>query len=286
MMIVTEDSPAVRLTDLRKVFRGHHDRSGHDLVAVDGVSLEVARGESLAVIGESGSGKTTIARIVAGLERATSGTVEVLGLQRPQRRMRSSERRAWGRRVQMIFQNPYASLDPRQSVAACIIEVLALHSGRRGKALSLRATELLGQVGLEAQVERALPRHLSGGQRQRVAIARALAAEPEVLILDEAVSALDVSIQAQILNLVADIRVATGISYLFISHDLAVARQVTDRTVVMCEGRIIESGMTNDILDRPQHPYTQRLRACLPEPGWKPPGATKVTIESERDSST
>jgi ABC-type glutathione transport system ATPase component len=251
---------------LRKVFRIGHE----DLVAVEDVSFALAAGGALAIVGESGSGKTTVARIVAGLERASAGTVHVAGIERPAGRLSTSTRRRHAREIQMVFQDPYGSLDRRQSARACLREVLRLHHELSGPALERRIGELLDQVGLDARQADAAPHALSGGQRQRVAIARALAAEPRVLILDEAASALDVSIQAQILNLLADIRERSGTAFLFITHDLAVARHVTDEVLVMHRGAVVERGRIRDVLHNPADPYTQRLIASVPRPGWKP----------------
>ncbi|MEV4282671.1 ABC transporter ATP-binding protein [Actinoplanes xinjiangensis] len=225
--------------DLRKEYRGG--------IALDGVSFAVPAGGSLAVVGESGSGKTTCARIVTGLEKATSGTVTLHGS------------------VQMVFQDPYQSLDRRQTVRGCLAEVLAHHGRDRS-----RLGELLDLVGLDRRLGDALPRQLSGGQRQRVAIARALAAEPQLLVLDEAVAALDVSIQAQILNLLVDARAATRVAYLFITHDLSVVRHVCTDVVVMSRGRVVESGPVERVLHQPEHGYTRRLVASVPRPGWVP----------------
>jgi oligopeptide transport system ATP-binding protein len=254
--------PVVEVEGLRKEFGDH--------VAVDGVSFAVQRGESLAIVGESGSGKTTVARMLVGLVRPTAGSIRVCGRERAGGRMTTAERRRRARELQIVFQDPYTSLDRAQTVAECIGEVLDLHFGLRGGERSARVAELLEHVGLGAGHAASHPRHLSGGQRQRVAIARALAASPQVLILDEAVAALDVSIQAQILNLLADIRERDGISYVFISHDLAVVRQVGDAAVVMRRGEIVERGSTADVLDRPQHAYTRLLRDSVPRPGWNP----------------
>jgi ABC-type glutathione transport system ATPase component len=172
--------------------------------------------------------------------------------------------------VQIVFQDPYTSLDPRQDAEAAIDEVLRLHHGWPADRRRARIAELTDLVGLDARQSRSLPRSLSGGQRQRVAIARALAAQPAVLILDESVAALDVSIQAQVLNLLADIRDQTEVSYVLISHDLAVVRQLADEVLVLRRGTVVERGPTARVLDDPQHPYTQRLRASVPRPGWKP----------------
>jgi len=241
------------------------------LTAVDDVSFSLPEGGSLAIVGESGSGKTTVAKMIVGLERPTAGTIRACGQDRstPARSLRDRRRR--GREVQIVFQDPYTSLDPRQTVEATIDEVLRLHHGWPAERRHQRVRELTELVGLDARQVRALPRSLSGGQRQRVAIARALAAEPRVLILDESVAALDVSIQAQVLNLLADIHDQTQVSYLCISHDLAVVRQLTQETVVMWRGKIVERGPTAQVLDDPRDDYTRRLRASVPHPGWKPP---------------
>jgi len=251
---------------LRKVFPL---RGGGEVIAVDGVSFAVPPGGSLAIVGESGSGKTTIARMLVGLERPTAGRIEVAGRERTAR-ARLAERRRRGRELQIVFQDPYTSLDRRQRVGDAIGDVVRLHTELRRQALAERVRSLLDSVGLDDSHARALPVGLSGGQRQRVAIARALAADPQVLVLDESVAALDVSIQAQILNLLARIRRQTGVAYVFISHDLAVVRQVADETLVMQRGRVVEQGPTATILDRPQDAYTQQLIACVPRPGWRP----------------
>jgi ABC-type glutathione transport system ATPase component len=261
---------------LRKVFRVRGAARGEEIVAVDDVSFTVAEGESLAVVGESGSGKTTLARMLVGLETPTSGRIAVAGTDRSAPARRTSERRRRGRETQIVFQDPYSSLDPRQTPASCIDEVLRLHFNRSQRERSARVEELAEQVGLDERQLHALPRGLSGGQRQRVAIARALAAEPKLLLLDEAVASLDVSIQAQILNLLADIRSATGISYVLISHDLAVVRQITDRTIVMQRGLAVEEGETAAVLDAPRHPYTRLLRESVPGPGWRPVRRSKT----------
>ncbi|MEV5975001.1 ABC transporter ATP-binding protein [Streptomyces sp. NPDC051921] len=236
--------------------------------AVDDVSFTLPHGGSLGIVGESGSGKTTTARIVVGLERADEGEVHVRGRSRTARGRGRVRRLARAREVQMVFQDPYSSLDPRTSVEAALRETLRLHFPERDHAGRVR--ELLDQVGLGTRAADALPRHLSGGQRQRVAIARALAVEPAVLVLDEAVAALDVSVQAQILNLLADIREETSIGYLFITHDLGVVRCVTDDVIVMRHGAVVESGATAEVLAAPQHPYTRLLLESEPRPGWDP----------------
>ena len=262
MIAVAEPPHLLSVRALGKTFR----LPGGDLVAVDAVSFELDAGESLGIVGESGSGKTTTARIIAGLESATTGEMDFAG-----RRVDGSRRaRANAREIQMVFQDPFGSLDPRQRIAAGIEEILGLHFRLSKDARRGRVAELLDLVGLGARHANELPRNLSGGQRQRVAIARALALEPRLLILDEAVSALDVSVQAQVLNLLIDIREQTEIAYLFVSHDLAVVRQVCDRSIVMHRGRIVESGPTADILDHPTDAYTRQLIDAIPRPGWRP----------------
>ncbi|MFE7529665.1 ABC transporter ATP-binding protein [Kitasatospora sp. NPDC057542] len=236
--------------------------------AVDDVSFTLAAGGSLGIVGESGSGKTTTARIIVGLEQADEGAVLVRGRSRTGRARGRTERLERAREVQMVFQDPYLSLDPRTSVEAVLRETLRLHFPGADHAARIR--ELLDQVGLGTRAADALPRQLSGGQRQRVAIARALAVQPAVLVLDEAVAALDVSVQAQVLNLLADIREQTGVGYLFITHDLGVVRCVTDEVVVMRHGAIVESGPTAEVLDSPQHAYTRLLLESVPRPGWDP----------------
>jgi oligopeptide transport system ATP-binding protein len=270
-------SPVLEVSGLRKEFG--------DLVAVDDVSFAVPQAKSLAIVGESGSGKTTIARMIVGLERATAGKITACGKDRSAPARAARDRRRRGGEVQIVFQDPYTSLDPRQTAEATIDEVLRLHHGWPRDRRRARIAELTGLVGLDDRQARALPRALSGGQRQRVAIARALAAEPRVLILDESVAALDVSIQAQVLNLLADIRDSTGVSYLLISHDLAVVRQLTDDVIVLHRGVVVERGKTAGVLDDPQHDYTKRLRASVPRPGWKPRrGALQVSEAEEPET--
>lgn len=243
-------------------------RSYGSVRAVDDVSFQLSEGGSLGIVGESGSGKTTTARIVVGLERADSGRVLIHGRDRGELRRGKAGRLERAREIQMVFQDPFLSLDPRITVGGAIRETLKLHFP--GTDHTGRIAELLDQVGLGAREADALPRQLSGGQRQRVAIARALAVEPSVLVLDEAVAALDVSVQAQILNLLFDIREQTGIGYLFITHDLGVVRCVTDDVIVMRHGQIVEAGPTAQVLADPQHPYTRLLLESVPRPGWDP----------------
>ena len=259
---------AVRVEGLTRVFGGH--RRAADTTAVKEVSFAVAPGGALAIVGESGSGKTTTARMIIGLERPTAGRIFVGGRERTFGRVGSGERRRLGREMQIVFQDPYSSLDPRQRVRECLDEMLRLHFRLDPEERAARILELLAQVGLDERHAGVYPRALSGGQQQRVAIARALASQPRVLILDEAVASLDVSVQAQVLNLLADIREQTGVTYLFISHDLAVVRQVSDDVLVMRRGEIVERGPTDRVLDAPEHPYTQALLLAVPRRGWRP----------------
>ena len=274
-------APTITVSDLRKVFAAPRGSKGEDVVAVDGVSFELHPDECLAIVGESGSGKTTVARMIVGLETVTSGTVTVLGADRTAAPRSLAARRERAREVQYVFQDPYSSLNGRQRIGEVIMSNLRLHA----KAVGARPTEgtvkqraqgILDSVGLPQRFFDRLPRELSGGQRQRVAIARALAADPKVIVLDEAVAALDVSIQAQILNLLADIKAERQVSYLFISHDLAVVNQISDRMVVMENGVIVDHGATAELLAHPTHPYTRSLRAAVPGPGWKPTRREKL----------
>ena len=235
------------------------------LHAVDGISFDIRKGTTLALVGESGSGKSTAARLVLGLEPPTSGDVTIGGVsvtgasQRELFKLR--------RQMQVVFQDPYASLDPQRSIGAIIAEPLKVHKvGDRVERVA-RVEELLDQVALPTALAHRYPNELSGGQRQRVAIARALALKPNVVVLDEAVSALDVLVQAQILQLLADLQSELDLTYLFITHDLAVVRVVADAVAVMDQGKIVETGLTDDIFANAQQPYTQRLLDAIPGAG-------------------
>ncbi len=246
--------------------------------ALRGVSFTVDEGESLAIIGESGSGKTTIARILLGLEHPTSGTILRHGEQYlPWESTSAAERRARAQQIQLVFQDPYVSLNPRQPIRQAIGNALRLHGANRTDA-ETRTSALLAEVGLGEREGAALPRKLSGGQRQRAAIARALAVQPRVLILDEAVASLDVSVQATILNLLNELRERERVTYLFITHNLAVAKYVTDHAIVLENGAIVEHGTTRQVLEHPTNPYTQRLLQAVPGRSKTPAAQTDTVI--------
>lgn len=258
--------PAIQTTGIHRTFRLGRGRS---VRALDDVSISLARGTCLAVVGESGSGKTTLARVIVGLETFDSGSVELDGeTVHPTQRRRELRRRS--RHIQMVFQDPNGSLNRRLPVRAAIEEVLAAHRGIRGSAARALTLSLFADVGLATEHLDALPSQLSGGQKQRVAIARALAADPAVIVLDEAVSALDVTVQAQILALLSRLRTERGVALLFITHDLSVVRAIADDVIVMRRGAILERGTVDTVLDSPQDPYTQLLLDCAPRPGWVP----------------
>ena len=280
---MTESATDVlRVSDLSKTFRGQYGvrRTRWTNLAVREVSFTVDRGRSLALVGESGSGKTTIARVIVGLETQTSGRIVLEGRELAARPRRDEQR--WrASAVQIVFQDPYTSLTPHQTVRGALDEAQRVHFKRSVEGRRTRTADLLAAVGLGEREGDSLPRQLSGGQRQRAAIARALAVEPRLLILDEPVSALDVSIQAQILNLLADLRRDFSLTYLFITHDLAVVRQVADEVVVMYRGRAIEHGSADDILGTPLHPYTIRLLDSVPRPHQIPPRRIGVVAEED-----
>jgi peptide/nickel transport system ATP-binding protein len=256
---------AAPLLEVRDVEVGFAGRRGTVARAVDGVSLSVRRGEVLALVGESGCGKTTIGRVILRLDDATSGTIRFAGTDITHRT--SAEMRGLRRKIQVIFQDPYSSLNPRMTVGKIIGEPLRVYDLVAGaRAERARVAELLAQVGLFPYMAERYPHELSGGQRQRVGIARALALEPSFIVCDEPVSALDVSIQGQIINLLEDLQERYGLAYLFIAHDLAVVRHISHRVVVMYLGRVMEMASRDQLYAEPLHPYTQALLDAAPSP--------------------
>ncbi len=233
------------------------------IVALDGVSFRIGRGETLGVVGESGSGKSTLARLCTLIEAPSAGSLAITGVEASGPDGESARRRLRGR-VQMVFQNPYASLNPRKTVEALLTEPLAIEGSVPRAERRARARAALERVGLSAAHLARYPHMFSGGQRQRIAIARALMLEPALLVADEPTSALDVSVQAQVLNLLLDLRDATGIAYLFITHNLEVVRHVADRVLVMYLGRVVEEAGKDALFAAPRHPYTRSLLASTP----------------------
>ncbi|OZB83791.1 MAG: ABC transporter ATP-binding protein [Microbacterium sp. 14-71-5] len=255
-----------RDVEVSGVSKTYRVRGRGEVHAVADATLRIPTGGALAVVGESGSGKSTLARMIVGLEQVDTGTIRIGGRDAGGVPKGREERLARAKSVQMVFQDPYLSLDPRIPAGRAVADVLRLHAGLDKTAANVRALELLTAVGLGEEHAAARPKTLSGGQRQRVAIARALAIEPDLLVMDEATSALDVSVQAQVLDLVADIRRRQGLTLLFISHDLAVVRRVCEQTLVMRRGEIVERGATAELLTNPQHEYTRLLLDSVPVP--------------------
>lgn len=251
------DQPLLRCEDVVVSFK--QKRSASRFVAVNEASLDVERGQIVGLVGESGSGKSTLARVVVGLQPADSGTVTFDG-----RRLGTRRALADRRGIQMVFQDPYGSLDPRMSVRATLVEMIKRHTDLRGRALNDRCVELMDMVQLPASLLGSRPAGMSGGQRQRVAIARALSIEPTLLVADEPVAALDVSVQAGIVNLLADLRREIGLSILFISHDLAIIRTLCDRVSVIYGGQIVEENACAALFENPRDDYTKALLSAIP----------------------
>jgi oligopeptide transport system ATP-binding protein len=232
--------------------------------AVDGVTFEVRRGETLGLVGESGCGKSTIGRAMIRLRDATEGTVRFDGVDLTT--LDTGKLRKMRRRMQIIFQDPYGSLDPRMTVGSIVSEPIETHRLARGAAKRERVAELLRLVGLDPKYVQRYPHEFSGGQRQRIGVARALAVEPEFIVCDEPISALDVSIQAQVLNLLTDLRSRLGLTYLFVAHDLSVVKHISDRVAVMYLGKVVEIGPPDQLYGAPGHPYTRALLSAVPVP--------------------
>ncbi len=284
---VSESRPLVSVTDLKRHFdvskpwlnRVLEGGERQYLKAVDGVSFSIAKGETFALVGESGSGKSTVARMVVGLLPPTGGEVMIDGVSMSSRAA-SAERQRLRRRIQMIFQDPYASLNPRWQVDRIVAEpIRAFSLIENEKDITDRVGELLSLVGLHPADGRKYPHEFSGGQRQRVAIARALASNAEFIVCDEPTSALDVSVQAQILNLMRDLQDRLGLTYLFISHNLAVVRHMASRIGVMYLGRIVEISEGRELFAQPKHPYTRMLLDAVPDVGMT--GRQRIPVKGE-----
>ncbi len=263
---MTENDPVLDLRDVAVHFKarsGWLGGAGPTIKAVDGVDLAIGAGETLGLVGESGCGKSTLSNAIVGLVPPTHGSIRIRGQEiagAPARALRSARRN-----VQMIFQNPALSLNPRATVGAAIAEPLAVRGIAAGPALKERVATLLTQVGLRKDDALRYPHQFSGGQRQRIVIARALALEPALVVCDEPVSALDVSVRAQILNFLIDLQRRLGVSYLFVSHDLSVIRHISDHVAVMYLGRIVERATRETLFAAPKHPYTRALMSAVPE---------------------
>ncbi|MEO5745369.1 MAG: ATP-binding cassette domain-containing protein [Terracoccus sp.] len=272
-------TPSMRVRDVTRDYRRPRTsllRASEPVRALRGVSFEVAQGERFGIVGESGCGKSTLLRIISGLDHATSGTVQVEGTDltgRSDRRLRFLRAR-----LQLVFQDPMSSLDPRMRVRDIIAEPLV---GQGLGPSRERVGELLEAVGLRPDAADRYPHQFSGGQRQRISIARALAPRPQILVADEPVSALDVSVRAQVLNLIADLVDELDLTLVFVSHDLSVVRHVCDRVAVMHEGEIVEMGPVADVYDHPQHPYTRQLIAAIPTLGKALSGTTAADLTRE-----
>ena len=266
-------APLLQVNDLTREYQMPREKlfgPPPTVKALNGVSFTIEAGRSLGIVGESGSGKSTLARLVMALDKPTAGSVTLLG--RDLHTLGVSELRAARRDFQMVFQDPYGSLDPRQTVERIVAEPLAAQGDTTRADQRKRASEVLASVGLRASDLDKYPHEFSGGQRQRIAIARALITRPRLIVADEPVSALDVSVQAQVLNLMQDLQDRFEVTYLFISHDLAVVDLVCDEVIVLNQGRIVEQGNPDSLFRHPQHPYTQRLLAAVP--GLRPPTAS------------
>ncbi|MFQ5616613.1 MAG: ABC transporter ATP-binding protein, partial [Anaerolineales bacterium] len=263
----TQNEVLIRVRDLKKYFpirRGVFRRQVGAVRAVDGISFDIMKGETLGLVGESGCGKSTAGRTILQLEKPTAGNV--YWGDRNLTEIGREELRRSRRYMQMIFQDPYASLNPRMTVGNIIGEPLQIQNIGNASSRKERVQELLKLVGLNPYFVKRFPHEFSGGQRQRIGIARALSTNPTFIVADEPISALDVSIQAQVVNLLDDLKAELGLTYLFIAHDLSMVRYISDRVAVMYLGEIVELGIRDDVYDRPLHPYTQALLSAIPVP--------------------
>ena len=279
-----QDDIMLRVRDLRLYFPG--PRLGNwpwqgraSVKAVDGVDFDVRRGETLGLVGESGCGKSTVARAVLQLHRPTAG--QVLFENEDLCCMDDKQLRPIRPKLQIIFQDPYASLDPRRSIGYTIGEPLLLTGAKDNQQRREKVAELLQLVGLNPSYENRYPHEFSGGQRQRVGIARALATDPTFVVADEPISALDVSVQAQVINLIRDLQARLNLTLVFISHDLRVVRYISDNVAVMYLGRIVEIAPTDELFDNPQHPYTQALLSAVPQARWEKTGSQRIKLTGE-----
>lgn len=257
-------SMLLEITGLKKSFlvpAGKGTKAAQ-LKAVDGVSLQIAAGETLGLVGESGCGKSTVGKLILQLLKADQGQISYRGTNLNE--LSARQMRPWRRQIQMIFQDPFSSLNPRMTVGETLAEPLNIHQIGKAAERPARINELLQQVGLDAEAAHRYPHEFSGGQRQRISIARALAVEPDLIIADEPVSALDLSVQAQIINLLRDLQRRHQLSFLFIAHDLAVVEHVSDRIAVMYLGRIVEIAAAHELYQQPRHPYTEALLRAIP----------------------
>ena len=255
------EAMTLAITDVTKKYKIR--TTGAQVNALNGVTIVLPAKQTLGIVGESGCGKSTLARMITGLEQPTAGTVtwnnqEIFD---KAKNMLSSKHS----KIQLVFQDPYSSLNPRQKIGEALSEVLTVHKLVEKSAIPSRIDELLTEVGISPDLAHRYPHQLSGGQRQRVSIARALASQPDLLVLDEPVSALDVSVRAEVMNLLIDLRERLGLTYIFISHDLSMIRHISDQIAVMYLGRIVESGSWDAVLENPRHPYTRALIAAMPD---------------------
>jgi oligopeptide transport system ATP-binding protein len=269
-------APLLQVSNLEKRFDLGR---GRELRAVDGVSFELERGQALGLVGESGCGKSTTARCVIGLHTATGGSIRYEGTE-----LVGLSRRGWRpfrRKMQMIFQDPYASLDPRQTVGSILSEPLRIHRTVKPRQRRLRALELMDAVGLNPRQLNRYPHEFSGGQRQRIGIARALATRPDLIIGDEPVSALDVSVQAQVINLMQELKEEFRLTYIFIAHDLSVVYHISDRIAVMYLGNIVEMGTAEQVYFKPKHPYTKALISAVPKPDPRSDSSGRIMLQGD-----